>query len=67
MGRKLLFQNYKMSQIISAEIFGIQVYIIGDTCWGSCDLNTHAPEMLAPIFCSILAIPLRWILLVRRS
>jgi len=30
-----------------AEIFGIQVYIIGDTCWGSCDLNTHAAEMLA--------------------
>ncbi|HYX71800.1 MAG TPA: diphthamide synthesis protein, partial [Nitrososphaera sp.] len=30
-----------------AETFGIQVYIIGDTCWGSCDLNTHAAEMLA--------------------
>ena len=30
-----------------AEIFGIEVYIIGDTCWGSCDLNTHAAEMLA--------------------
>ena len=30
-----------------AEISGIQVYIIGDTCWGSCDLNTHAADMLA--------------------
>jgi len=29
-----------------AEIFGIPVYIMGDTCWGSCDLNTHAAEML---------------------
>ena len=23
-----------------AEMFDVQVYIIGDTCWGSCDLNT---------------------------
>jgi 2-(3-amino-3-carboxypropyl)histidine synthase len=30
-----------------AETFSIQVYIIGDTCWGSCDLNTHAADMLA--------------------
>src|ERR671920_2360178 len=30
-----------------AEIFRIQVYIIGDTCWGSCDLNTHAADMLS--------------------
>lgn len=29
-----------------AEKFGIEVYIIGDTCWGSCDLNTHAADML---------------------
>ena len=29
-----------------AEMFDVQVYIIGDTCWGSCDLNTHA-DMLA--------------------
>jgi 2-(3-amino-3-carboxypropyl)histidine synthase len=28
-------------------VFGIQVYIIGDTCWGSCDLNTHAADMLS--------------------
>jgi 2-(3-amino-3-carboxypropyl)histidine synthase len=27
--------------------FGIEVYIIGDPCWGSCDLNTHAADMLA--------------------
>lgn len=30
-----------------AEVFSIQVYIIGDTCWGSCDLNTHAADMLS--------------------
>jgi 2-(3-amino-3-carboxypropyl)histidine synthase len=30
-----------------AEAFCIQVYIIGDTCWGSCDLNTHAADMLS--------------------
>ena len=28
------------------ETFGIPSYVIGDTCWGSCDLNTHAAEML---------------------
>ncbi len=26
--------------------FNIPVYIIGDTSWGSCDLNMHAAEML---------------------
>ncbi len=26
--------------------FGIEVYIIGDTCYGSCDINYHAAEML---------------------
>lgn len=26
--------------------FGIGAYVIGDPCWGSCDLNTHAAEML---------------------
>ena len=30
-----------------AEVFSIQVYIIGDSCWGSCDLNTHAADMLS--------------------
>jgi 2-(3-amino-3-carboxypropyl)histidine synthase len=30
-----------------AEVFGIQVYILGDTCWGSCDLNTHGADMLS--------------------
>src|SRR5918911_2366583 len=29
-----------------SERFGIPVYIIGDTCWGSCDLNTHAVDVL---------------------
>jgi len=28
------------------EKFGIEAYVIGDTCWGSCDLNSHAAEML---------------------
>lgn len=28
------------------ERFGIQAYVIGDACWGSCDLNTHAADML---------------------
>ena len=28
------------------EKFGIPAYIIGDTCWGSCDLNTQAADML---------------------
>jgi len=29
-----------------AETFSIEAYVIGDTCWGSCDLNTHAADML---------------------
>jgi 2-(3-amino-3-carboxypropyl)histidine synthase len=29
-----------------SQRFGIPAYIIGDTCWGSCDLNTHAADML---------------------
>jgi 2-(3-amino-3-carboxypropyl)histidine synthase len=28
------------------ERFGIEAYVIGDPCWGSCDLNTHAADML---------------------
>src|ERR671923_171852 len=28
------------------EKFGIPAYVIGDACWGSCDLNTHAADML---------------------
>ena len=28
------------------EKFGIEAYVIGDACWGSCDLNTHAADML---------------------
>ena len=26
--------------------FGINAYIIGDTCYGSCDINSHAAEMI---------------------
>jgi 2-(3-amino-3-carboxypropyl)histidine synthase len=28
------------------EAYHIPAYIIGDTCWGSCDLNTHAADLL---------------------
>jgi 2-(3-amino-3-carboxypropyl)histidine synthase len=28
------------------EKFSIPVYVIGDTSWGSCDLNIHAAEIL---------------------
>jgi 2-(3-amino-3-carboxypropyl)histidine synthase len=28
------------------EKFAITAFVIGDTCWGSCDLNTHAADML---------------------
>jgi 2-(3-amino-3-carboxypropyl)histidine synthase len=28
------------------EKYSIETYVIGDTCWGSCDLNTHAADML---------------------
>src|ERR671918_386066 len=28
------------------ERYHIPAYVIGDTCWGSCDLNTHAAELL---------------------
>lgn len=36
-------------QLVSEKIekqFGIVSYIIGERSWGSCDLNTHAAEML---------------------
>lgn len=29
-----------------SQTFNIPVYIIGDNSWGSCDLNTHAADML---------------------
>src|ERR671929_829682 len=29
-----------------SEHFGIPAYVIGDTCWGSCDLNTNAAAIL---------------------
>jgi len=28
------------------ERYHIPAYVIGDTCWGSCDLNTHAADLL---------------------
>ena len=30
---------------VSSE-FGINAYIIGDTCYGSCDINSHAADMI---------------------
>jgi 2-(3-amino-3-carboxypropyl)histidine synthase len=38
----------KMQEIADSieETFHIPAYIIGDTCWGSCDLNTHAADLL---------------------
>ncbi len=29
-----------------SDQFNIPVYIIGDACWGSCDINTHAADVL---------------------
>ncbi|MDQ3838511.1 MAG: diphthamide biosynthesis enzyme Dph2 [Thermoproteota archaeon] len=28
------------------EAYNIPAYVIGDSCWGSCDLNTHAADLL---------------------
>lgn len=39
----------KRIQELADEItdeFGIPVYVIGDPCYGSCDINTHAAEMI---------------------
>ncbi len=35
----------EVSDKVSSE-FGISAYIIGDTCYGSCDINSHAAEMI---------------------
>jgi 2-(3-amino-3-carboxypropyl)histidine synthase len=38
----------KMQEVADriSEQFSIDAYVIGDACWGSCDLNTHAADML---------------------
>lgn len=35
----------ELADRVSRE-FGIDAYIIGDTCYGSCDINFHAAEMI---------------------
>ena len=41
----LMSKIQKTADIIT-ERFEIPAYIIGDTCWGSCDLNIHAADVL---------------------
>ena len=45
-GPEALIPKIQNSASNITEKFGIPAYIIGDTCWGSCDLNTHAANML---------------------
>src|ERR671924_2271638 len=45
-GPEALIPKIQNSASNITEKFGIPAYIIGDTCWGSCDLNTHAADML---------------------
>ena len=45
-GPEALVPKIQNSASNITEKFGIPAYIIGDTCWGSCDLNTHAANML---------------------
>lgn len=45
-GPEGLITKMQISADYITKKFGIPAYIIGDTCWGSCDLNTHAADML---------------------
>jgi 2-(3-amino-3-carboxypropyl)histidine synthase len=45
-GPEGLITKMQASADYITEKFGIPAYIIGDTCWGSCDLNTQAADML---------------------
>ena len=45
-GPEALFPKMQETGKKVMELFDIPAYIIGDTCWGSCDLNTHAADML---------------------
>ncbi|HEY8139927.1 MAG TPA: 2-(3-amino-3-carboxypropyl)histidine synthase subunit 1/2 [Nitrososphaera sp.] len=45
-GPEALMPKIQIAADNVTERFGIQAYVIGDACWGSCDLNTHAAEML---------------------
>ena len=45
-GPEALFPKMQETGKKVMELFDIPAYIIGDTCWGSCDLNVHAADML---------------------
>src|SRR6266496_3402655 len=45
-GPEGLIPRIQTSAANITEKFGIPAYIIGDTCWGSCDLNTQAADVL---------------------
>jgi len=45
-GPEALFPKMQETGKKIMKLFDIPAYIIGDTCWGSCDLNTHAVDML---------------------
>jgi 2-(3-amino-3-carboxypropyl)histidine synthase len=45
-GPEALMPKIQNSAFNITEKFDIPAYVIGDTCWGSCDLNTHAADML---------------------
>jgi 2-(3-amino-3-carboxypropyl)histidine synthase len=45
-GPEALFPKMQDTGMRIMKLFDIPAYIIGDTCWGSCDVNTHAADML---------------------
>ena len=45
-GPEALFPKLQEAADRISEDFSIEAYVIGDACWGSCDLNTHAADML---------------------
>jgi len=45
-GPEALFSKIQNSANNITEKFDIPAYVIGDTSWGSCDLNTHAADIL---------------------
>src|SRR5438270_8297069 len=45
-GPEALIPKLQVASDNISEKFDIPSYVIGDTCWGSCDLNTHAADIL---------------------
>src|SRR5574339_1054457 len=45
-GPESLFPKIQETAKKIMEIYSIPAYVIGDTCWASCDLNTHAADIL---------------------